>query len=285
VIEADRGRPRGRVLLDAGGRAIARFVETERDDRRVADPFTLHLPPEQALPIVLAVLAGWRVSADEPFALMLVAAGGRPKRHGHTLSRDLARDPAPPDWLEPPVPAGMRLTPVDRPALDLAPACLAAYPREHPDFDHIPTPETPEVELEEIISGRMMGPLLPCSGLAVGEDGAVLGAVLVNATDGEPPTGGPWISQFFRHPDARGIGAPLLRRALALATRDGLPALGGPRSDDVRWRLSHAARRLVRKGSSLADGHRVPSQYASPAHSSDRGTSTAAHRMRTCDRE
>lgn len=68
--------------------------------------------------------------------------------------------------------------------------------------------------------------LLRCSSLAVGEDGTVRGAVLINGTPGEPPTGRPWISQLFRHPDARGTGGPLLRRALALATRDGLPALG-----------------------------------------------------------
>ena len=76
------------------------------------------------------------------------------------------------------------------------------------------------------MSGRLMGPLLRCSGLAVGEDGAVLGAVLVNGTPGEPPFGGPWISQVFRHPDAPGVGGALLRRALAIATRDGLPAIG-----------------------------------------------------------
>jgi len=169
---------------------------------------------------------GWHVAAEEPFGRLLVAAGGRARRHGHVMSRDLLRDPAPPVWREPPLPAGMRLTPVDRPAFDLAPACLAAYPRTHPDFDHIPAPERPELELEEIISGRLMGPLLGCSGLAVGEGGAVLGAVLVNGTSGQPPTGGPWIAQLFRHPAARGTGGPLLRRALALATLDGLPAIG-----------------------------------------------------------
>jgi GNAT superfamily N-acetyltransferase len=227
-VADDPGRANGRVLLDGSGRELARFAEVERDDRRVADLFSLaaDVEPVAAVPAVMAELAGWRVAAEEPFGRMLVAAGGRPKRHGHVMSRDLVRDPAPTAWLEPPLPAGMRLTGVDRPALDLAPACLAAYPREHPDFDHIPTPERPEVELEEIMSGRMMGPLLRCSGLAVGEDGAVLGAVLINGTAGEPPTGGPWISQLFRHPEARGAGGPLLRRALALAGRDGLPAVG-----------------------------------------------------------
>lgn len=227
-IAGDPGRPDGRVLRDGSGAEIARFVEAERDGRRVGDLFHLAagVAPERAVPIVMAELAGWRVSADEPFGRLLVAAGGRPKRHGHVMSRDLVRDPAPPDWLEQPPPAGVRFTAVDRPALDPAPACLAAYPREHPDYDTIPTPERPEVQLEEVMSGRMMGPLLHCSSLAVGEGGAVLGAVLVNGTRGEPPAGGPWISQLFRRPGAGGIGGSLLRRALALATRDGLPAVG-----------------------------------------------------------
>jgi len=55
------------------------------------------------------------------------------------------------------------------------------------------------------------------------EGGAVVGAALVNRTDGEPPYGGPWIAQVFREPGARGVGGALLRRALAIATRDGLP--------------------------------------------------------------
>jgi hypothetical protein len=226
TIAADPGRQDGRVLLDADGRELARFQETQRDGRRVADLFALSVPADQALATVLTELAGWRVSAEEDFGRALVDAGCRPRRHGHVLSRDLVRDPAPRDWLDQPVPPGMHLTPVDRPALDLAPACLAAYPRDHPDYGHIPSPDRPEIELEEIIAGRLMGPLLRCSGLAVRDDGSVAGAILVNATDGEPPFGGPWVGQLFRHPDTPGLGGPLLRRALALATRDGLPALG-----------------------------------------------------------
>jgi hypothetical protein len=141
------------------------------------------------------------------------------------MSRDLVRDPAPDDWLEPGRPAGYRLTAVDRPAIDLAPACLAAYPRDHPDFDSISDPDRPERELDDLISGRLLGPLLRCSGLVVRADGSVAGAVLVNGQPGEPPLSGPWVSQIFRHPGATGTGGPLLRRALAIATRDGLPAV------------------------------------------------------------
>ena len=226
TIATDPGSPDGRVLRDANGRELARFRQAERDGRHVADLFRLSVAPREALATVLADLAGWRVAAAEPFGRLLVEQGGRPHRHGHVLSRDLVRNPAPPDWLEPPAPDGLRLTPVDRPALDLAPARFAAYPRDHPDYGHIPSPDRPEIELEEIISGRLMGPLLGCSGLAVRADGSVAGAILVNATNGDPPIGGPWISQLFRHPDAPGTGGPLLRRALAIGTRDGLPAVG-----------------------------------------------------------
>jgi GNAT superfamily N-acetyltransferase len=81
------------------------------------------------------------------------------------------------------------------------------------------------VELDELMSGSLLGPLLRCSGLAVGEDGAVVGAILVNGKPGEPPDAGPWISDVFRHPDVPGVGGALLRRALAIATRDRLSAV------------------------------------------------------------
>jgi GNAT superfamily N-acetyltransferase len=227
-VAEDPDRPCGRVLLDARGGALGSFVAGEREGRPLADRFRLaaRVAPADAVARIGAELKGWIVAGEPALGRALIDAGARVRRHAHVMSRDLVRDPAPSDWLEPVRPAGVRLTGVDRPALDLAPACRAAYPPEHPDYPGIPTPERPELELEEMIAGRLMGPLLPASGLAIAPDGSVAGAILVHRTAGEPPYGGPWIGQFFRHPDARGLGAPLLRRALAIATRDGLPALG-----------------------------------------------------------
>jgi GNAT superfamily N-acetyltransferase len=223
----DPARPGGRLLVGADGAALGRFEAVERDGLKLADLFEPAdgIPPEAAAAAVLAEMRGWRIAAHPAFGSLLIDGGGRPRRHSHLMSRDLVRDPAPPAWREPPVPAGFRLTPVDRPALELAPACGAAYPPGHPDFADIPDPDRPEFELEEIVSGRLLGPLLACSGLAIAADGAVAAAILVNGRAGDPPLAGPWISQVFRHPDAPGIGMPLLRRALALATDDGLPAL------------------------------------------------------------
>lgn len=227
-IVPDAERPSWRVLTAADGTPLGHFVdEGARNGRPMADFFTpgAGVEPDAAAAAVVAQMRGWRVASDVPFGHRLIAAGARLRRHAHVMSRDLVRDAAPDDWLEARPPAGYRLTPLDRPAIDLAPACLAAYPRDHPDFDSIPEPDRPERELDEIISGRLLGPLLRCSGLVVRDDGSVAGALLVNAQPGEPPFAGPWVSQVFRYPDAAGTGGPLLRRALAIATRDGLPAV------------------------------------------------------------
>jgi hypothetical protein len=227
VVDAP-DRPGWRILTGADGAPLGRFEATERHDRPMADLFTPAdgVAPEAAAAAVCEQLRGWRVASDPAFGRLLVSAGARMRRHAYVLSRDLVRAPAPDDWLEPALPPGYRFTPADRPAIDLAAACAAAYPPDHPDHGDIPDPDRPEVELEEILSGRLLGPLLRCSGLVVRDDGTVAGAILVSAQPGDPPLSGPWIGQVFRHPDAAGTGGPLLRRALALATRDGLPAVG-----------------------------------------------------------
>jgi hypothetical protein len=222
----DPAQPRRRILTGDDGEPLAHFEVLERDGRPMADFFTPAdgVAPDRAAAAAVEQLRGWRVAGPPAMGRLLIAAGAKLRRHAHVFTRDLVRDPAPPDWLEPALPPGYRLAAADRPASDLAAACVAAYPADHPDHDELP--DRPERELDDLLSGRLLGPLLRCSGLVVRDDGTVAGAVLVNAEPGDPPLAGPWISQVFRHPDAAGTGGPLLRRTLALATRDGLPALG-----------------------------------------------------------
>jgi hypothetical protein len=227
-VADDPGRANGRLLLDSAGETVAGFELAERDGRPQADLLApadgVHA--DRAVAVVMAELRGWRVAGEEPFARLLVAAGGAPRRHVHVMTRDLTRDPAPSSWLEPQLPAGVRVMPADRPAADLVPALRAAFTPDHPDYADMRDPEHPEEELDELISGRLLGPLLRSSALAVGESGDVLGAIVVTNSPGAPPFGGPWIADVFRDPSARGVGGALFRRALAVATRDGLPALG-----------------------------------------------------------
>jgi GNAT superfamily N-acetyltransferase len=221
----DPGRANGRLLLDGAGETVAAFEYAERDGVPRADMLAPAdgVRPERAVATVMAELRGWRIAGEEPFARLVVAAGGHPRRHVHAMTRDLTRAPAPGGWLEPNLPAGVRLTPVDRPAADLMPALSAAFPTDHPDHGEV---SDPQGALEDLISGRLMGPLLRCSALAVLESGDVAGAILVNNSPEKPPFGGPWIADLFRDPAARGIGSALLKRALAVATRDRLPAVG-----------------------------------------------------------
>ena len=206
-----------------------------------------------------------------------MAAGARTHRHAHVMSRDLRRDPAPAAWLAPTMPDGYRLTAVDRPARELAPVAELAYPPGHPD--HRPEPEEPE--LEEIMSGRLLGPLLPSSALALDADGEVAGAILVNDSDGEPPFGGPWLAQIFRRPDAPGLGtgAPAPRAGVRDPRRPRGDRPGGDRRQSSpralrgarlrrgpriaeRGRLSFAVRRIAH----LTEGClRAPSRGYAPA--------------------
>jgi GNAT superfamily N-acetyltransferase len=224
----DSARSTRRLLVDDAGATVATFELPGLDGQPRADVFAIAdgVADERAVALVMTELRGWRVSGTAPFGRLLIAAGALPRRHAQLMSRDLTRDPAPSGWLEPALPPGIRIAPVDRPAADLTPAFRAAFPPDHPDRAELRDPANPEDDIEPLMSGRLMGPLLRCSALALDESAAVVGAILVNANSGDPPLEGPWIANLFRDPRARGVGTALLRRALAVATRDALPALG-----------------------------------------------------------
>jgi GNAT superfamily N-acetyltransferase len=210
-VVADLDRPERRKLVDADGLPLARFVHVERDGRVVADLFELEVPVERALPTIMAELTGMRVAGPEPLGRALVAAGGIPARHAHVYSHDLRERPTPR------LSAGLRFAAADRPAADLLPAYLAAYPRDHVDA-HVLAGEDSGAHLARILGGGFGRPL-EGSGLAVDADGRVVGAILVNEfAEAPPPFGGPWVMELFRAPGARGAGRALLQRALSLTS-------------------------------------------------------------------
>ena len=73
---------------------------------------------------------------------------------------------------------------------------------------------------------QRFGPLLAGCGVALDAAGGVAGACIVTGHPGDPPFGGPWVVFVFRAPGHPGAGRALLVRALRIAARDGLPALG-----------------------------------------------------------
>ena len=214
-VREDRGR---RVLLDTRGAPVGRFDEGEHDGIPMADLFDREpgVSADQAAAAVQSELPGWRIAADEELGRALLAVGGAQRRHGHMYSYDFRRTQRP-SWDAPP---GMTLTDIDRPAADLVPARVAAYPPDHPDAAHVP--DDHEAEIHQYVYGEQFGPLLAGSGIAVTDEGAVAGAIILGTIPGDPPRNGPWVIDIFRDPAYRGVGRALLERALALATVDTL---------------------------------------------------------------
>jgi ribosomal protein S18 acetylase RimI-like enzyme len=110
--------------------------------------------------------------------------------------------------------------------------------------------------MQQLLDGQIVGPLLPdASGLVVDED-RVVAFLLVNRMPGDPPFGGPWLSDVARDPDPayRGLGSVLVRRALAvlaaagettfgLAVSEGNPARG--LYESLGFGHRHSSRRLL----------------------------------------
>jgi GNAT superfamily N-acetyltransferase len=105
-------------------------------------------------------------------------------------------------------------------AEELRPAHEAAYGPGHPD-------RSVEVGqgLAPLLEGGVVGPVMPCSRMAV-VGGEPVGAAIVCDAPAEPPFGGPWLAELFRAPDERGVGALLLDATLWQAAADGLRSIG-----------------------------------------------------------
>jgi GNAT superfamily N-acetyltransferase len=226
VVPDPAAPPAGRLLLAPDGALLARFLADDRDGQPLAD--LLEPAPDAPLADVVAGverdLAGHRVAGPPALGRALLDRGALVRRHAHVMSRSLL----------PPLPepdrgalAGLRVVPADRPAAQLAEAMLAAYPAEHPDFrPDLMRQDRLTADLDGILAGREVGPLLGCSRLAVDEEDRVAAAALVTRAPGAPPFGGPWIAELFRRPAHPGAGGALLRKVLRLAARAGEASMG-----------------------------------------------------------
>ncbi|RJL33377.1 GNAT family N-acetyltransferase [Bailinhaonella thermotolerans] len=207
------------IAADAHGAPVFSYQRGVRDGRpwaHVLEPVGAGALPPETADLILERYRGWVFSVPVEMGEDLVRRGARLVRHAHVMERP----PGGAGEAEPP--AGFRFTPCDRPVADLLKAWEAAYPPGHPDFSGR-SREAGEEELAGLLAGRLLGPLLPCSSLAVDGDGGVVAGVLVNDWQGRP-----WITEVFRHPEEapRGLGMTLLRHALNRAAAEGLPAVG-----------------------------------------------------------
>ena len=178
---------------------------------------------EQIADAIERELPGHIVGAPRELGELLILRGAIVRRRSTLMECD----PSAERPLAPVVPPGVTIEPAPgRTPDDLLAAYMDAYPPAHPDH-HVGLDRDGQREmLRALMAGEVIGPLLDCSRVARTAAGYV-GAALVFDPSGEPPLGGPWIGELFRHPDApRGTGAALLAATLDRARADGLRVVG-----------------------------------------------------------
>jgi hypothetical protein len=218
------GADPNRVELTGEGTAVLAYT-LDRQERPTANDALPLAPLEVVVPAVLEQLAGWWLtSSDRALVDALVTAGATSVRHSHLYSRPLS--PADGGLGSTALPFGLAWSPIDRSPLELARLVVQANAPGH--VDHVATDPAVEVpELTALLSGELVGPYLARASSLILADQRVVAAVIVNRSPGEPPQGGPWVSQVFRHPAPTyaGLGARALQRAMAVLAVDSETAL------------------------------------------------------------
>ena len=204
------------------------FAEGTRGGRRLADLAEVApgRSPYDAARAVADQCPGWCLSTrDERLAGALRSAGADLSRHVHLMVASTR--PGVPDSA-----AGLLASVTLHPFAefewsDIIPSWKSAYPVGHPD--HVTGTDTDliDIELRPYVEDAALGPVHRSTTLAV-IDGRVVGAIVISLRPEPVPFGGPWITEVWRDPEspARGLGAALIGRALAMLREDGFGTLG-----------------------------------------------------------
>ncbi|MFF2079527.1 GNAT family N-acetyltransferase [Kitasatospora sp. NPDC058162] len=207
------------IRHDGAGTPVLRYQPGEREGRPWADLLEVLDDSADAAAYIRAELPGWVVSGSPELGQRLLDGGATVLRHAHTFRRDLRADPPPADWAGAPLREGLRAVPCDRSPEAMLESWRAAFDPTH--VDHFRGDDTRALaeRIGPLLAGEAIGPVLPSSLLAVDAEDQVVGAAVLTDRDGLP-----WVAEVFRHPRRgyRGLGADLLRRAVADAAGRGL---------------------------------------------------------------
>jgi GNAT superfamily N-acetyltransferase len=162
-------------------------------------------------------------TTDASLAAAMVAGGARLVRHGHDMALYLTSVAPSAGWLEPELPAGLRLTGLREAASRLAAASYLAYAPGHPDAPR--SPADAQERARELLGGAG-GPILEPPSAAVAAAGDSIVAAVAVTRQGPLPwgwEGGTWVADIFVVPALRGsgLGRSLLRRAIAWSRAEG----------------------------------------------------------------
>ncbi len=221
VSTSDHAIVRDQTLV-VDGTTIGHFHRYEAEPPS-AELFEPSMPVSDAAIVILHELAGWNLTTtDEALASELMERGAVSTRHYSLLTLDLttAAVPEPPrGW--PGAFELVTLTPDTEISSELVTLVRRAYPPGHPDQELGSDAEIVG-DLSRALSGVRLGQLMPQSRLLM-DAGRPVALALVNRVPGSAPTGGPWLTDICRDPDAKyaGLGRALLTHLLRACRDDG----------------------------------------------------------------
>lgn len=185
-----------------------------------------HLSATEAARLTLAIQPVELISTQNPhYAQALLDLGCRLKRHALAMTCPLtgANNNI---ILE--QPRGMRVQFIEEvSAEDLFESWFAAYPPEHPDFLPGDKAHLIREHLQPLLDRSALG-VNHRSSLAIFSHGKAHAGIIISLRDGEPPYGGPWVSEIWVSPElqGRGVGHYLLSQAQSALREDGFESLG-----------------------------------------------------------
>lgn len=170
-------------------------------------------------------------TTDAGEAARLIATGARIQRHAHDMQLELDAAAIPADWLHPTLSPTLRLTNLDRPAVDLAGASLEAYAPGHVDAAQGSSLPQAVTTYDRLLQGRTAGPVVQALSAVVIDVPAetVAAAVIVTApSETSSWKGGPWLCDLFVVPSRQGagLGRQLLQQLIAKCAAQGYERLG-----------------------------------------------------------
>ena len=203
-----------------------------------------------AVAAIRAQLAGWQLTTqDDALARALVVAGATLTRRAFIMSSDLRTTTDQGSALEPFVLLPMPLTADIGSWAHALDSWRAAFPLGHPDYIDMSNDGDAVQFFAGLIDGSEMGPLHRSSCLLANPQGRALAGIIVNVRSGEPPRGGPWISDIWRDPALRGsgVGLALIDRSKRQLADDGYTALtlAVTASNDAHRTYDHAGFAVV----------------------------------------
>lgn len=116
----------------------------------------------------------------------------------------------------------------DLTARELFDSWSTAYPPEHPD--HLPgnPRELIAAHLTPLLDHSLLGPNHRSSTALLADSNQAIAGIIISVREGEPPYGGPWVSEIWVDPayQSQGIGRFLLTQALLQLAEDNFESIG-----------------------------------------------------------